>query len=223
MMIAEKFRLVWAAIAALTVAVALAALHDLGPSRSGRLERALNATVQVESVAGSCSGVVVLASGVILSNAHCTNADEKAVDVVLRDGRKLKALVLWRDEAADVLVLSVYAKNLVAAPLRCDLSVAPGDEVWAIGHPGNLSWTVTRGIVSFVGRGVGERWVQVDALIWFGNSGGPLFDQYMRLVGLNNAVQAGRTPIGAQITGHGFALTLKHICQSLKSGGIDLS
>lgn len=193
------------------------------PQLEDNLIRQLDATVKITAAGALCSGVLVQSDGLILTNAHCASAEDKVVDIELRDGRTYKGIVLMRDEAADVMVVAIRERDLAAVPLRCQIVVHQGDAVLAIGHPGGMLWTVTRGIVSALDRGEDKRWIQVDALIWFGNSGGPLFDVHGRLIGLNNAVRLDRTPLGAQVTGHGFTLNLRHICRALRAGGINFS
>lgn len=207
----------------LLASVLLVALFAIGavaaPHLEDNLEHQLNATVQLTTDGALGSGVLVQADGLILTNAHCAGPDTKVVDITLRDGRTYKGIVLLRDEAADVMVVAIRERDLAAVPLRCNVVVHQGDAVLAIGHPGGMLWTVTRGIVSALDRGPDKRWLQVDALIWFGNSGGPLFDIRGRLIGLNNALYRGH----GQATGHGLTLNLRHICRALRAGGIKFS
>lgn len=196
-------------------------VHNASPP----FERMLDSAVKIEADGATCSGVVVLSDGLILTNAHCMEVGTPAVLVTLRDGRAFKGLVLMRDGPRDVAVVSINLRAagyrpgpLAHTPLDCAARLAAGDDVYAVGHPGgHLVWTLTRGIVSALGRE--GQWTQVDALLWYGNSGGPLFDAAGRLVGLNNALLLS----GGQVTGHGFALNLKTICEALKAGGVDLT
>jgi serine protease Do len=211
----------YAIAAFFAILLAVGAVFASPRTGSFPVERALNATVKLDSAVGLCSGVIVLGDGLILSNAHCLGADEKVIDVTLRDGRTFKALVLVRDEAADILVLAIRGSALPYIPLDCHVAVAPGDEVTAIGHPAGMLWYMTRGIVVALNEGQDNRWTVSDAMIWFGNSGGPLFDRYGRLIGLNNAVKIGRTPFGGgQVLGYAYSLNLRHICAALHSSGI---
>lgn len=203
-------------VALFVIGAAIAAPRLDAPS----VERLVNATVKIEAAGRLCSGVAILSDGLILTNAHCAAADDKVVDVETRDGRKFKGLILVRDEAADVMVIAVRARGLARVPLDCGVAIAQGDEVTAVGHPGGILWSVTRGIVVGLDRGEDKRWIQIDALIWFGNSGGPLFDRFGRLVGLNNAVRGEPLPWGGGQITYGYTLNLRHICATLKRKGV---
>jgi Do/DeqQ family serine protease len=139
------------------------------------------------------SGVIVDArAGLIITNAHVVeNASE--ITVTLKDGRDLKATVVGADEASDVAVLKVQAKDLVPISLGNSERVEVGDFVVAIGNPFGLQHTVTSGIVSGLGRsGINpdgyENFIQTDASINPGNSGGALVNLRGELIGINSAI-----------------------------------
>ena len=138
------------------------------------------------------SGVIVSASGYVLTNHHVVEgADE--IEVVLSDGRKLLAKVAGNDPDTDLAVLRVGAENLPAITFGSSEALRVGDVVLAIGNPFGLSQTVTSGIVSALGRtGLGintfENFIQTDAAINPGNSGGALIDAGGNLVGINTAI-----------------------------------
>ena len=139
------------------------------------------------------SGVIVDAGrGLILTNNHVIkNAYE--INVTLTDGRELSAEIVGRDEETDVAVLQVSAINLVEIPMMDSKKLRVGDFVVAIGNPFGLGQTVTSGIISALGRsGLGietiEDFIQTDASINLGNSGGALVNLRGELVGINTAI-----------------------------------
>jgi Do/DeqQ family serine protease len=145
------------------------------------------------------SGVIVDASdGYIVTNNHVIeDADE--IVVTLWDGRSLKATVVGSDEQVDLSVLRVDPGDLTEIRFADSDRVRVGDFVVAIGNPFALSQTVTSGIVSALGRsGLGiegyEDFIQTDASVNPGNSGGALVDLSGRLVGINTAIITGRGP-----------------------------
>ncbi len=137
---------------------------------------------------GQGSGFIVSADGLILTNAHVVR-DARQVTVRLSDRREFAAKVLGSDPATDIAVLKVDAKGLPTVTLGDPGSVQVGDWVLAIGAPYGLEQTATQGIVSAKGRSLpGENvvpFIQTDAAVNPGNSGGPLFDASGRVVGVN--------------------------------------
>lgn len=137
---------------------------------------------------GQGSGFIVSADGLVLTNAHVVR-DAKRVTVKLADRREYSAKVLGSDPATDIAVLKVDAKNLPTVHLGDPKSVQVGDWVLAIGAPYGFEQTATQGIVSAKGRSLpGDAYVpfiQTDAAVNPGNSGGPLFDAAGNVVGIN--------------------------------------
>ncbi|MCC6209618.1 MAG: trypsin-like peptidase domain-containing protein [Burkholderiales bacterium] len=138
------------------------------------------------------SGVIVSASGYILTNNHVVEAADE-IEASLSDGRKLLATVVGSDPETDLAVLRVEAKDLPATTFGSSDSLRVGDIVLAIGNPFGFGQTVTAGIVSALGRsGLGinvfENFIQTDAAINPGNSGGALVDASGNLVGVNTAI-----------------------------------
>jgi len=138
------------------------------------------------------SGVIVSASGYILTNNHVVEAADE-IEVSLSDGKKLIATVVGSDPETDLAVLRVEAKDLPAATFGSSDSLRVGDIVLAIGNPFGFGQTVTSGIVSALGRsGLGinvfENFIQTDAAINPGNSGGALVDANGNLIGINTAI-----------------------------------
>ncbi len=157
-------------------------------SRDGRRPRA-----REEQSLGS--GVIISEDGYILTNNHVVDgADE--IKAVLADGKKeFEAKVVGTDPQPDVAVLKVQGRSLPAITVADSDQLEVGDVVIAIGNPFGVGQTVTMGIVSATGRGVGilgragyEDFIQTDASINPGNSGGALVDAEGRLVGLNTAI-----------------------------------
>lgn len=147
---------------------------------------------------GLGSGVIVSTNGYILTNNHVVaGADE--LKVALTDGREFVAKVIGTDEKSDVAVIKIDVENLPVATLADSDKLRVGDVVFAVGNPLGVGQTVTMGIVSATGRnnlgilsneqGVGyENFIQTDAAINQGNSGGALIDAKGRLVGINTAI-----------------------------------
>ena len=138
------------------------------------------------------SGVVVSSSGYILTNNHVVEAADE-IEVALQDGRKLVAKVVGNDPESDLAVLRVSAEALPAITFGQSDALRIGDVVLAIGNPLGIGQTVTLGIVSGLGRsGLGintfENFIQTDAAINQGNSGGALIDARGNLVGINTAI-----------------------------------
>ena len=150
------------------------------------------------------SGVIVSAQGYVLTNYHVIS-HATDIQVLLYDGRVAQAHVVGSDEETDLAVLKIDAGNLPVIRLA-EQNPRPGDVVLAIGNPLGLNQTVTMGIVSAVGRqlyGSGaEDFIQTDAAINLGNSGGALVNAEGRLVGINTLL-IGKA---ANAEGIGFAI-----------------
>ena len=137
---------------------------------------------------GQGSGFIVSADGLILTNAHVVK-DAKEVTVRLADRREYAARVLGSDPATDIAVLRIAATGLPTVRLGDPKQLQVGDPVLAIGAPYGLEQTATAGIVSAKGRSLpGDAavpFIQTDAAVNPGNSGGPLFDAAGNVVGIN--------------------------------------
>jgi serine protease Do len=136
------------------------------------------------------SGFFVSADGYIFTNNHVVdNAEE--IKVVLKDGKELKATVVGRDEGTDLAVIKVEGHDYPFVDFENTAKPRVGDWVLAVGNPFSLGNTATAGIVSAYNRDIGENFVdyiQIDAPINRGNSGGPTFDTYGRVIGVNTAI-----------------------------------
>lgn len=137
------------------------------------------------------SGFLISADGLVLTNAHVVDG-AKEVTVKLSDHREYKAKVLGSDKTSDIAVLKIDAHNLPIVTLGNSDKLGVGDYVLAIGEPFGLEETATAGIVSAKGRSLpGDGYVpfiQTDAAVNPGNSGGPLFDSGGQVVGINSQI-----------------------------------
>jgi serine protease Do len=168
------------------------------------------------------SGFIVDPSGLVVTNNHVIDgADE--ITVTLQDNTSLKAKVLGRDETGDIALLQVKSdKPLPAVNFGDSDAERVGDWVLAIGNPFGLGGTVTAGIVSARGRdirqGPYDDFIQTDAAINRGNSGGPLFNMDGNVIGMNTAIYS---PSGGSI-GIGFSIPanmVKAVVEQLKDFG----
>src|SRR5215470_43439 len=139
------------------------------------------------------SGVIVdAARGYVLTNDHVVKG-ASLIEIATKDNRKFKAQLVGRDQATDIALLRIKSDNLVAIPMGDSNSLEVGDFVLAIGNPFGLGQTVTSGIISALGRtGLGidgyEDFIQTDASINPGSSGGALVTLDGRLAGINTAI-----------------------------------
>ena len=156
---------------------------------------------------GLGSGVIVSQDGYILTNHHVVDGAEE-IKVELTDRRTFDATVIGSDPPSDLAVLKIAASNLPVLPLGDSDQVRVGDVVLAIGNPLGLGQTVTSGIISAKGRSTGlsdgsfEDFLQTDAPINSGNSGGALVNTNGELIGINSQILS---PSGGNI-GIGFAI-----------------
>src|SRR5438132_5282217 len=177
---------------------------------------------------GLGSGVVVTSDGYILTNNHVVDGADK-IHVDLNDGRTLEAKVIGTDKPSDLALVKVTATNLQVAPLGNSDNAQVGDVVLAIGNPLGVGQTVTMGIVSAKGRSTGsgvtgdgdrnyQDFLQTDAPINHGNSGGALVNTKGEVIGINAEMLS---PVDANI-GIGFAIPsnmAKHVMDDLRKDG----
>jgi serine protease Do len=150
------------------------------------------------------SGFFISADGYIVTNNHVVE-NATSIKVRLNDQRELTAKLIGRDENTDLAVVKVEGRNFPFVNFENDAKPRVGDWVIAVGNPFNLGGTATAGIISAYGRDIGDSFVdylQIDAPINRGNSGGPTFDVYGRVVGVNTAIFS---PSGGSV-GIGFAV-----------------
>jgi serine protease Do len=153
---------------------------------------------------GSGSGCIIDPSGFVLTNHHVVSGADR-VTVTLSDGRIFKADIVGVDPVIDVALLQVHSRDpLPVAPLGNSDTLRVGEWVCAIGNPlGVYVHSVTVGVVSFLGRKLFDRvldaYIQTDAAISFGNSGGPLINARGQVVGITTAISAQASNIGFAI------------------------
>ncbi len=151
---------------------------------------------------GNGSGVIIRGDGYILTNNHVVE-NAIRIDVVLQDGRHLPATVVGTDTATDLAVVRVSARGLPAADWGDSDAARVGEWVVAIGAPFGLDYTVTAGVLSATGRGIGaneiEDYLQTDASINPGNSGGPLVNLHGQILGINTMIIGRGSGIGFAI------------------------
>jgi S1-C subfamily serine protease len=148
----------------------------------------------IQQQQGQGSGFITRSDGVLLTNAHVVEGASE-VTVTLPDGRSFTGKVLGSDPLTDVAVVKVVASKLPVAPLGDSAKVRPGEWAIAIGNPLGLDNTVTAGIISAIQRtnavGEGQRvpYIQTDAAVNPGNSGGPLINDRGQVIGINTAIR----------------------------------
>ena len=158
------------------------------------------------------SGFIISADGYVVTNNHVITADGKgeveSITVTMPDGTEFPARLIGRDAASDLAVLKIIPdKALPFVRFGDSRNARVGDWVIAIGNPFGLGGSVTSGIISAVYRNTGsgsayDRYLQTDAAINRGNSGGPMFDMKGQVIGINNAIFS---PTGGSV-GIGFAI-----------------
>lgn len=166
-----------------------------------------------EQSQGAGSGVIVSKDGYIITNNHVIdNAAESGIEIVLNDTRRFKAKLVGADPLTDVAIVKVDAKDLPVAILGNSDEVEVGQWVLAIGNPLGLTSTVTAGIISYIGRSIRiiqdsygvENFIQTDAAVNPGNSGGALVNIYGEVVGINTAIAT----TNQRYQGYSFAIPI---------------
>lgn len=169
-----------------------------------------NKPLNSSSLQGLGSGVIMSGEGYILTNYHVIKKADEIV-VALQDGRKFTSEVVGSDPVTDLSVLKIEGDSLPIVPINLGVPAQVGDVVLAIGNPYNLGQTITQGIISATGRnGLSSGYLdflQTDAAINAGNSGGALIDTSGQLIGINTAA----FQVGEEGGGHGinFAIPIK--------------
>jgi serine protease Do/serine protease DegQ len=202
------------------------------------LERALPAVVQVTTLGqsegpssgdnepkpmASGSGAVLdAAAGIVVTNNHVVDGGRKYT-VDLTDGRIFDAVLIGADKATDIAVLQIVAPSLSQIEVASSDTLRTGDLAFAVGYPLGLDQTLTMGVISGLGRsGMGDRiedYIQTDAAVNSGNSGGPLLDSRGRLIGINTSILSGG---GGGNDGIAFAVPSRimlYVVQQLRANG----
>ncbi len=177
-----------------------------GPLRFSPFRGLYSQPREARRMASAGSGVIIdAARGYILTNYHVVESAQE-IQVNLKDRRGISASIVGFDRQVDIAVLQIDAKSLVQITRGDSDELRVGDFVLAVGNPFRFDSTVTSGIISALGRGAGaggyQDYIQTDASINSGNSGGPLVDLAGHLVGINTAIH---TPSGGSV-GIGFAI-----------------
>lgn len=160
-------------------------------------------------IAATGSGVILTSDGYIVTNNHVVNSADK-IEVITDDKRTFKARLIGYDTQTDLAMIKIEAENLPTVSFGSADQIQVGEWVVAVGNPFNLTSTVTAGIVSAKGRNINilndnlavESFIQTDAVVNPGNSGGALVDVEGKLIGINTAIA---TPTGAY-AGYSFAV-----------------
>lgn len=177
--------------------------------------------VQTPKKEGTGSGVIISADGYIVTNNHVVSgADE--LTVTLNDNTEFSARIIGTDESTDLALIKISGKDFPTLPIGDSDKLKVGEWVLAVGNPFNLNSTVTAGIVSAKSRGLGangvESFIQTDAAINAGNSGGALVNTSGELVGIN-AMLYSQT---GSYSGYGFAIPttiMTKVVEDLKKYG----
>ncbi len=161
--------------------------------------------VQTPKQEGTGSGVIISSDGYIVTNNHVVEGADQ-LTVTLNDNREFSARIIGTDKTTDLALIKVDAKNLPTLPIGDSDKLKVGEWVLAVGNPFNLNSTVTAGIVSAKARSMGangvESFIQTDAAINKGNSGGALVNTRGELVGINAMIFSET----GSYSGYGFAI-----------------
>jgi len=175
-----------------------------------------------QTVIGAGSGFFISPDGYAVTNNHVVD-HAQSIEVMTDDGTTYKATIVGTDPKTDIALIKVDGKSSFAYATFADRAPRVGDWVVAVGNPFGLGGTVTAGIVSAQGRDIGsgpyDNYIQIDAPINKGNSGGPAFDTNGNVIGVNTAIYS---PSGGSV-GIGFdvpAQTAKGIVAELKDKGV---
>ena len=168
------------------------------------------------------AGIIIEADGYIVTNAHVTEGAQK-IYVFLNDGRQYSAKIVGSDEKTDIALLKTeQSENFEPADFADSDEVRVGNTVFAIGNPFGLGSSVSLGIISAkerdIEKGPYDNFLQTDATINQGNSGGPLFNRDGKIIGMNTAIFS----LDGQYAGIGFATpsnTVKWVAQQIKQKG----
>jgi serine protease Do len=197
---------------------------DEAPAPHGRRGAPSAKKPQGPEIQASGSGFFISPEGYILTNNHVVENAE-TIKVKLDDKRELNARVIGRDEGTDLAVLKVDGGPFPYVNFEDRAKPRVGDWVLAIGNPLGLGGTATAGIVSTIGRNLNDQssqfldYIQIDAPINRGNSGGPTFDVYGRVIGVNTAIYSpngGSIGIGFDIPADVAARTAKLLMEGKK-------
>ena len=163
--------------------------------------------------ANAGTGFILTEDGYIITNQHVV-AGADTITVTLYSGEKYTAELVGSDASYDIAVLKIEAEGLQPVSVGDSDNLQVGESVVAIGNPlGELTWTMTNGIISALNREINtdgnpQNMIQTNAAINSGNSGGPLFDMDGNVIGVTSAKYSGSTSTGTTIEGLGFAIPI---------------
>lgn len=190
----------------------------------GQSQQPRQRQIQTEPTVGYGSGVILSSEGYIVTNNHVIEGADQ-IDVSLNDGRIFQASVVGTDVNTDLALLKIEGDDFPWIPMGNSETLQVGEWVLAVGNPFNLTSTVTAGVVSAKARKIGiygresiESFIQTDAAINRGNSGGALVNAKGELIGINAALES---PTGTY-TGYGFAIPttiVRKVVEDLKEFG----
>jgi serine protease Do len=163
---------------------------------------------------GAGSGFIIDGDGSIVTNNHVIEGAERII-VKLSDGRTMRAQVIGADPDTDIALIKVDGQHLPVAPLGDSSTLRMGEWVCAIGNPLGYEHSVTVGVISFLGRKLFDpsldNYIQTDAAINFGNSGGPLINGRGEVIGINAAISSRASNIGFAVPINGAAAILPQL------------
>ena len=188
---------------------------------------------EVQRVRALGSGFIVDSAGYIITNGHVIDGASK-IKVNLKDGREFTAQLVGKDESTDIAVIKIESdKSFPYAKIGDSAALRAGDWAVAIGSPFDLAQTVTAGIISATGRvfsgvGIFNDYLQTDAAINRGNSGGPLVNMAGEVVGINTFIQSttgSSAGVGFAVPSHTFVGIYNQLTQSgtVKRGWLGIS
>ena len=199
-----------------------APVPDQGPDQG----QGQGATPRTREAGSLGSGFIISPDGYVVTNNHLIaglngTGTVDSVTVTMTTGKEYTAHIVGRDELADLALLKIDAQNLPYVQWGDSTHARVGDWVLTIGNPYGLGGTVTHGIISALHRGISggpfDRYIQTDAAINMGNSGGPMFDMTGRVIGINSALIS---PTGTNV-GIGLAIpaeAAKPVIDALRRG-----
>lgn len=175
---------------------------------SGIVEQAIKSVVTIRTDASQGSGFFIADEGYIVTNAHVME-NAKAAVIITYDGKSHTVYKIGEDSSMDIILLKINSTNYRPLKIADSDDVKQGQQIITIGNPYGLSFSVTQGIVSNVHqRGINglNAYIQIDAALNPGNSGGPLIDREGKVIGINNFKLS-------KSEGMGFALESNYIKQ----------
>ena len=197
-------------IAALVAALGLQACAATPP-------QVAETVVRIEANNAVCTGTFINTRGLVLTAGHCVAGEGTQVSIILRNGTTLVGTVTLDDDINDIALIRLDTpRQTVYSPLRCDTPAIAGEPVYIIGMPAGRRWVFTAGSVAGVIPVMLARMILLDMRIWFGNSGGGVFDQDGRIVGVVSMIMTYDRDKLTVI--YGLAVPIKIVCDKVKNG-----